>query len=49
MTSCSVMGESHILQMHNSLLNKVGDFAVQTLNEFYIENALNAKFMEQSA
>ena len=45
----SVVGESHVLQMHNSLPNKFGDFSMRILSEFYIENGANAKFAKQSS
>ena len=38
-----------VLQMRNSLLNKLGDFAMRILSEFYVENGANAKFAKQNS
>jgi len=44
-----VMGEIYVLQMHDSLLNTFGDFAMRILSEFYIENGANAKLAKQNS
>ena len=43
----TVVGENHVLQMHNSLLNEFDDFAMRILSKFYIENGANAKLQNK--